>query len=106
LARNLNLTEARLEGNIKIFEILFIHSLLRGPKKAKEYISHGFAEATEQGNKTFSSESNRKMRKFFFSFFPACEFMVSLSSTPLSYTRIWAPVLSFAPQFVEYAPVF
>jgi len=58
-----------------------------GPKKAKEYISHGFAEATEQGNKTFSGKIKQENAKIFYIFScPACEFggqlKLNSSATP------------------------
>jgi len=86
LGEELKFTEARLEGNIKIFWKSCLFISVPGPKKAKEYISHGFAEATEQGNKTFSAKSNRKMRNFLHFFLSCMRVWVSLSSTPLSYT--------------------
>jgi len=87
LGEELKFNRRRLEGNIKIFGNL-VYSFSRGPKKAKEYISHTDSEATEQGNKTFSAKSNRKNAKIFI-FLPS-EFGGQLKLNSLSYTRIWA----------------
>jgi len=102
--RNLNLTEARLEGNIKSFGNLVYSFALRGPKKAKEYISQWIC----RGNRTrqqdiFKTNKNAKI----FYFLSCMRVYGRLSSTPQLHPDLGAfSVLSFCPQFVEYAPVF